>query len=176
MVSSVLSQASSSQPLSPWHVFVVLLDDCPVISRPQRADLQEWHQRTGDSLGTYRECQIQVQPASDHVCAPVVFPMRLLGCHQAATEDVRTSHLVQRKCLHCTQDATLATKSWTPGCFTPLCNLLMDTQWDDFAYPIRRVRKGTYVVIVAQCAHCQNNFFFLPVPSLGGYDTCTYRL
>ena len=39
----------------------------------------------------------------------------------------------------------------------PLCNFLMDTQSDDVAKPMPRVRKGTYAVIVAQCAHCHIN-------------------
>ena len=35
----------------------------------------------------------------------VVFPMWLLGCHDAATRYVRASNVVPRQCLHCVQDA-----------------------------------------------------------------------
>ena len=33
----------------------------------------------------------------------------------------------------------------------------MDTLLDDVANPMPRVRKGTYALILAQCAHCQIN-------------------
>ena len=44
------------------------------------------------------------QPASDHLCSPVALHVRLLGSHRAATGAVRTSHAVERKRLHHTQD------------------------------------------------------------------------
>ena len=49
-------------------------------------------------LGLPKKC------GSDHLCSPVALHVRLRGSHQAATGAVRTSHVVERKRLHYTQD------------------------------------------------------------------------